>query len=103
MNEIDIKLFPRPCPLTGQHEHHAVEGLPVNEIENEFDFRGLRHLAGWSQFQLAAATQIDRTRLSLIENDHIIPDGDEHAAIKQALLEAISRRNEQLSAVLAMG
>lgn len=64
------------------------------------DIRELRNLADWSQFQLAAATGIDRTRLSLIENKHVVPNTDEQAAIEQALLGEIGRRNERLSAVL---
>jgi transcriptional regulator with XRE-family HTH domain len=66
-------------------------------VEN---IRELRNLAGWSQFQLSAATGIDRTRLSLIENDHVIPSAEEQVAIEQALLEEIGRRNDRLSALL---
>jgi transcriptional regulator with XRE-family HTH domain len=64
------------------------------------DIRELRNLAGWSQFQVASATGIDRTRLSLIENNHVAPTTDEQVAIEQALLGEIGRRKEQLSAVL---
>jgi transcriptional regulator with XRE-family HTH domain len=61
----------------------------------------MRNLAGWSQFQLSAATNIDRTRLSLIENNHVVPSADEQVAIEQALLGEIGRRSEQLNAALA--
>jgi DNA-binding XRE family transcriptional regulator len=71
--------------------------LPEEKVAN---IRELRDLAHWSQFQLAAATGIDRTRLSFIENKHVTPSAEEQAIIEQALLGEISRRNERLSAVL---
>jgi transcriptional regulator with XRE-family HTH domain len=65
------------------------------------DIRELRALAGWSQYRLAAATGIDRTRLSLFENGHVAPSAVELTAIETVLLEEIGRRSEQLQAVLA--
>jgi transcriptional regulator with XRE-family HTH domain len=64
------------------------------------NIRELRNLADWSQFQLATATGIDRTRLSLIENGHVIPDLDERLTIEQALLAEIARRSDDFNAVL---
>ena len=63
--------------------------------------RELRRLTGWSQYRLAAATGIERTRLSLFENNHIVPTVTEQAAIEQVLLEEIERRSEQLRAALS--
>jgi transcriptional regulator with XRE-family HTH domain len=58
--------------------------------------RALRELAGLSQYRLAAVTGIERTRLSLFENNHIAPTVIEQAAIEKALLEEIERRSAQL-------
>jgi transcriptional regulator with XRE-family HTH domain len=59
------------------------------------EIRELRELAGLSQYRLAAATGIDRTRLSLFENGHAAPSAVELAAIEQVLLEEIGRRSER--------
>jgi transcriptional regulator with XRE-family HTH domain len=64
------------------------------------DIRKLREMASWTQYALATATGIERTRLSLIENKHVVPSTEEQVAIERALLGEIGRRNEQLSAVL---
>jgi transcriptional regulator with XRE-family HTH domain len=65
------------------------------------DIAKLRKMAGWSQYQVARATEMDRTRLSLIENGHVAPSADEEAAIERVLLKEIGRRNEQFSNVLS--
>lgn len=65
------------------------------------DIRKLRALAGWSQYQLASATGIDRTRLSLFENQHLAPTMLEQIAIEEVLLEGIEQRSRQLLDVLS--
>lgn len=76
--------------------HNAVV-RPISKGGNVAkDIRELRELAGLSQYRLAAATGIERTRLSLFENNHIAPSVTEQAAIEKALLEEIGRRSAQL-------
>jgi transcriptional regulator with XRE-family HTH domain len=65
------------------------------------DIRKHRILAGWSQFDLSAATGIDRSRLSMYENGHYAPSVDEALIIERALLSAIADRTKELNAVLA--
>ena len=50
----------------------------------------MRALTGRSQFWLEEASGVERSRLSLIENRHIIPTAKERAAIERALLKAMS-------------
>ncbi|MGB0076593.1 MAG: helix-turn-helix transcriptional regulator [Candidatus Sulfotelmatobacter sp.] len=61
--------------------------------------RDLRLELGWSQWQLAEASGVERTRISHIENDHIHPRAEEQAAIRRALLEETARKKELLSSV----
>ena len=65
------------------------------------NFRQLRGLAGWTQFDLAAATNIGRVRLSFIENGHLVPSPAESSTIEKALLAEIARRAEQFHQTLA--
>jgi DNA-binding XRE family transcriptional regulator len=58
-----------------------------------------RLFLGWSQWQLAKATGIDRTRLSLIENQHVVPNSEEQATIRRALLEETARMKAILAGV----
>ena len=64
------------------------------------DLQKLREQAGWSQFELAAATGIERTRLSLIENGHIVASAYERGVIRTALLAEIAVRAGELKAAL---
>ena len=49
--------------------------------------RDWRLILGWTLWQLADASHVERTRLSHIENGHVNPNSKEQAAIKRALLE----------------
>ena len=61
----------------------------------------LRELADWSQYKLSSKTGIDRTRLSFIENGHVIPSPEEQARIEKVLLTEIARRAAEFRAVVA--
>jgi transcriptional regulator with XRE-family HTH domain len=61
------------------------------------DTRAWREELGWSQWQLSTATGIDRTRLSLIECQHVTPNAEESTAIQRALLEGTRRKKEILT------
>ncbi len=65
------------------------------------NFKHLRGLAGWSQFDLSDATGIERTRLSFIENGHVVASDVERQSIQKALLAEIARRAEQFQQTLA--
>ena len=58
--------------------------------------RELRETAACSQWDLAAQTGIDRSRVSLIECGHVEPSASELAAIEKALAAALSFRLEQV-------
>ena len=46
-----------------------------------------RILIGWTQFELAKQTGVERSKLSLIENGHIQPTPAERDAIESAILK----------------
>jgi transcriptional regulator with XRE-family HTH domain len=71
--------------------------------ENLKNNRDLRLELGWSQWQLADASGVERTRISHIENGHIHPKAEEQAAIRRALLEETARKKELLSFVEVAG
>jgi hypothetical protein len=60
------------------------------------DLQKWRDLAGVGQFQLSKATKIDRSRLSLIENQHVQPTAEEWSAIVSVILEAARKRRDEL-------
>jgi transcriptional regulator with XRE-family HTH domain len=61
----------------------------------------LRTLADFSQYQLAKKTGIDRTRLSLLENEHVAASPKEQALIEKVLLAEIARRATEFREVVA--
>jgi transcriptional regulator with XRE-family HTH domain len=63
--------------------------------------REWRLMLGWTLWQLADASSVERTRLSLIENGHVTPHAEEQAAIRRALLEETARKKAVLSSVEA--
>jgi transcriptional regulator with XRE-family HTH domain len=65
-------------------------------VKNERDWR---LTLGWTLWQLADASHVERTRLSLIENGHVVPHAEEKAAIRRALLEETARKKAVLAAV----
>ncbi|MGA8150346.1 MAG: helix-turn-helix transcriptional regulator [Terriglobales bacterium] len=64
------------------------------------NFKELQGLAGWTQFDLSDATGIERTRLSFIENGHVVPSVTERSIIEKALLAEIAARAQQFNATL---
>lgn len=64
------------------------------------DLRELRELSGWTQYDLAAATGIDRSLLSAYENQRVTPTQATRMNIEQKLLAAINRRREQIANAL---
>jgi transcriptional regulator with XRE-family HTH domain len=65
------------------------------------NIKELRTLADFSQYKLAKKTGIDRTRLSLLENEHVAPSPEEQATIERVLLAEIERRATEFRAVVA--
>jgi transcriptional regulator with XRE-family HTH domain len=60
------------------------------------DIRTARELTNWSQWELAKAAGVERTRLSLYECGHVLPTATELARIEQALLAEIGRQRVRL-------
>jgi transcriptional regulator with XRE-family HTH domain len=53
---------------------------------------------GWTLWELERASGVERTRLSHIENEHVVPKPAEQEAIRRALQEETARKNALLSA-----
>jgi transcriptional regulator with XRE-family HTH domain len=64
------------------------------------DFKELREHTGWSQWKLAEATGIERSKISLMECGYVEPSAVELTAIERVLLKEISRLNLRLERVL---
>jgi transcriptional regulator with XRE-family HTH domain len=65
-------------------------------LKNQRDWR---LMLGWTLWQLADASHVERTRLSHIENGHVVPHAEEQQAIKRALLEETARKKAVLTSV----
>jgi transcriptional regulator with XRE-family HTH domain len=64
------------------------------------NIRELRQLLGWTQFDLSRATDIDRSKLSLAENGHVVLRPDELHLIEEAVRLGAEKRFAQLEALL---
>jgi len=65
------------------------------------ELRSLRKTSGITQCGLARTTGIDRTRIWLIETDHVEPRPEEVQAIRQALENAMRERLGTIQKALA--
>lgn len=66
------------------------------------ELRRLRQLVGRSQFELAKESGIDRTRISLAENNHVELSADEGKRIARAVLSAMKQKMAELEAIARM-
>jgi transcriptional regulator with XRE-family HTH domain len=66
------------------------------------ELRRLRLLAGQSQFELARESGMDRTRISLVENDHVQLSREESKRMVRAVLDAMRRKMVEVEAVATM-
>ena len=64
------------------------------------NLKKLRMMAGCNQFRLAAATRIERSRISLIECGHVRPSVEEKVAIRKALERAMQKNSSEFSRLL---
>jgi transcriptional regulator with XRE-family HTH domain len=62
--------------------------------------RKWRELLGWTQLDLSKATDLDRSRLSLAENGHVMLRPDELRLINEAVRLGTEQRFAQLEALL---
>jgi len=65
------------------------------------DLRELRAMAGFTQFDVARRSGVDRSKLSLAENGHVDLRPEEIVAIRKVLLERIESRAAELKGVLS--
>ena len=72
----------------------------VLKEENVKTLRRLRRMVGLGQFELAVASRVERSKLSLFENGHAVPTVAEKAAIKKALEAAMQKNSSQFSRLL---
>ncbi len=63
-------------------------------------FQDLRKLGGASQWDIARATGIDRSRISLIETGHVRASTEEEVAIRRALGKAMRARLSSIQTAL---
>jgi transcriptional regulator with XRE-family HTH domain len=63
--------------------------------------RDLRLMAGLTQCDVAKETGVDRSKLSLAENQYVELRPEEQAAVRRVLLERIENRSAQLKGVLS--
>jgi predicted transcriptional regulator len=64
------------------------------------DIRELREHADVSQWRLSKATDIERSKISLIERGYVAPSAAELARIERALLLEVRRQSARLEKVL---
>lgn len=65
------------------------------------ELRVLRDKLRCTQYEISNVSGVERSRLSLIENERITPTPEEVVAIETALLGELRHRKEELSVILA--
>ena len=64
------------------------------------DLRRMRAMADITQFQLAKASGVERTRISLAENGHVTLRTEEYVALNGALLGVLRSRVSEFQGLL---